>query len=141
MAQTLTKYSALAVESDVISIGAGATNKARPINASLTGKAVHRNQDLTTSYEDLDLGDVTLTAEHEVWITNTAAAAVTTWVDVAVTDGTNTILFGRIRPGQPYGPICMIPQASGAPKIRLKMSSGTGSVAVKAAEAGDSTPA
>jgi hypothetical protein len=108
------------------------------VEAALPGRGIARTQDLTTTAEDIDLGDVDLSKEHIVWFRNLGVPADTNYVDVAVmSDVSTTTYFGRARPGDPIGPIVMMPQTAGYPKLRVRMNTGTGRIETKAAEVGD----
>jgi hypothetical protein len=135
----VTIYSGISGNPGEIDIAAGTTQRARPVAAALPGRGNCQNQDLTDSWEDVVLADVSVAHEHGIWLRNTAAAgAATNYVEVAVmSDGSTTTPFARIRPGYTFGPVEMMPQTTGYPKLRVRVNTGTGRVETKIVELGD----
>ncbi len=132
----ITKTISLALSEGALGDVAGTTSSyEREVEAALANNHVARSQALTTSWEDLDVGDIDVTKIYEVHFHNHAAADATNYVQVAVYDGTNRIIVARVLP-QNGGAWPAEPQASGYPKIQVRVNSGTGSVTVKAIEAG-----
>lgn len=132
---TITKYFGLALTGDQGPVGAGTTSSTRDVEATLEDKFNHRTVALTTTNEDLDIGDVDTSKIYQVLIWNTAAVAATNYVIVSYYDGTNTIEAHYILP-QDGMVVPMKPQTTGNPRIKLKTDSGACNVMIKVMEAG-----
>lgn len=132
---SITKNFGLALTGDQGPVGSGTVSFTREVEEILTDKFNHRSVALTSSNEDLDIGDVDTSKVYQVLVWNTAATTATNYVVVSYYDGTNTIVAHRILP-QDGMVVPMEPQTAGNPRIRLKMDSGTGNVTIKVLEAG-----
>lgn len=107
------------------------TNSMDPHADSL--RAFNNPQIIGTTAEDVDMNDVDVTNEYLVCLTNKDAS---NYVDVYVRkDGTPTdTMVGRMRPGEPWGPVRMPAQSGGYPKLRCIANTAACNVEVWAGE-------
>jgi len=96
-------------------------------------RAFNNPQVIGTTAEDIDLNDVDPSNEYVVLLTNKDA---TNYVDVYVRkDATPTdTQVGRMRPGEPWGPVRMPAQSGGYPKLRCIANTASCNVEVVAGE-------
>ena len=134
---SITKYSSMGLDGDSGTVGQSkATNVTRGVEATLAGKFYDATMDVTTTLTTVPLGSITATEEYEIWLRNTAAVSATNVVKISVTDGTNTIDMGVIRPQQPWGPVCLKAQSGSQPSLKVQTDTGTATIEVKVFEAG-----
>lgn len=135
----ITKYASLGLTEGALGdVSASSSSLSRTVEAALADNYVNRTQALTSSYELLDLGDVDPTKIYQVEIKFPDDLAATNYVQVAAYDGTNTVVFARLMRGDALV-LPAEPQSASYPAIRVKMNTGTGTIAIKVIEAGDPT--
>lgn len=135
----ITKYVSLGLTEGALGdVSASSSSLSRDVETTLANNFVNRTQALTSSYELLDLGDVDPTKIYQVEIRFPDDEAATNYVQVASYDGTNTIVFARLMRGDALL-LPAEPQSASYPAIRVKMNTGTGTIAIKVIEAGDPT--
>jgi len=105
------------------------------VEAALSEK--HFTEQDISSQEDVSLGDVDVSKEYAVRL-RSLDTTVDEWIKVVlVTSGPTSNEFGRMRPGETFGPVRMIAQSGGFPKLAIAASTGTKVCRVEAFELGD----
>lgn len=137
MAQTITKYAALAMQSPLGEISSGTQSYTRAIEAALDGDYDGASGTATNTVADVPVGSVDTTAIHQIFVQNMDGDGATLYLKVLLYDGTNTIEAARLLPGDTFMTAAP-PRSSGYPKYRVQ-SSAVGNVKYryKVVEAGD----
>jgi hypothetical protein len=106
------------------------------IETGLDGDTAFATVDLTTTAAAIPTGVVDVTKAHLLVVNNVSGSGATNYIIGEMYDGTNSIACLRLYGIGGRAVVPMPPQVSGYPKLRLKMSTGTGKASVKVLEQG-----